>query len=257
MSGFPGRSRPRIALLIDADNAPSAKIGDILADLAQYGETSVRRAYGNWTKPELKGWAGVLHQRAIRPVQQYDYSKGKNASDMAMVVEAMALLYTERPDAFAIVSSDADFTPLVMHLREKGLDVYGYGQKKAPEPFQSACSRFTDLNQIGDEDDEVAPVATEPGQAPPPTERRTRLSAKDLKGDSALVALLRKAVNSAADESGWATVNSVGNRISNQSSQDPRNYGYASWSKLLKASDLFEIRDEGTSHIAVRDPREL
>lgn len=200
----------------------------------------------------------MLHERAIRPVQQYDYSKGKNASDMAMVVEAMALLYTERPDAFAIVSSDADFTPLVMHLREKGLDVYGYGQKKAPEPFQSACSRFTDLNQIGDEDDDEddadAPAAA-PGQAPR-KERRTRLTTKELKGESALVALLRKAVASAADDSGWATVNSVGNRISNQSSQDPRNYGYASWSKLLKASDLFEVKDEGTSHISVRDPRE-
>lgn len=251
-----GRTRPRIALLIDADNAPAAKIGDVLADLAQYGETSVRRAYGNWTKPELKGWAQVLHERAIRPVQQYDYSKGKNASDMAMVVEAMALLYTERPDAFAVVSSDADFTPLVMHLREKGLDVYGYGQKKAPQPFQSACSRFTDLNQIGDEDEE-APVAVTPGsEQAAPAERRTRLTTKELKGDSALVTLLRKAVDSAADESGWATVNSVGNRISNQSSQDPRNYGYASWSKLLKASELFEIKDEGTSHVSVRDPRE-
>ncbi|GGF39656.1 hypothetical protein GCM10011519_11640 [Marmoricola endophyticus] len=215
----------------------------------------MRRAYGNWTKPELKGWAGVLHERAIRPVQQYDYSKGKNASDMAMVVEAMALLYTERPDAFAIVSSDADFTPLVMHLREKGLDVYGYGQKKAPEPFQSACSRFTDLNQIGDEDDEPAPAAASAEQGQP-TERRTRLTTNELKGDSALVALLRKAVASAADESGWATVNSVGNRIANQSSQDPRNYGYASWSKLLKASELFEVKDEGTSHVSVRDPRE-
>src|SRR6478672_11008638 len=146
-SAAPG-PRPRIALLIDADNMPPGKIEEILDDLASFGETSIRRAYGNWTQTRLKGWADKLHAQAIRPMQQYDYSKGKNASDMAMVVDAMALLYTEHPDAFAIASSDADFTPLVMHLREKGLLVYGYGQAKTPEPFQSACSRFTDVDQL-------------------------------------------------------------------------------------------------------------
>ena len=115
--------RARIALLIDADNSSAKKIDLILNELSAYGETSIRRAYGNWTKPGLKPWADVLHSQAIRPVQQYDYSRGKNASDMAMVVDAMALLYNDHPDAFGIVSSDADFTPLVMHLREWGAAV--------------------------------------------------------------------------------------------------------------------------------------
>ena len=109
--------KPRVALLIDADNSPASKIDLILNELSTFGETSIRRAYGNWKKQELKGWEDQLHEHAIRPMQQYDYSKGKNASDMAMVIDAMALLYTDRPDAFGIVSSDADFTPLVMHLR--------------------------------------------------------------------------------------------------------------------------------------------
>ena len=133
---------PRIALLIDADNSPSAKIGLILNELSTYGETSIRRAYGNWKKQELRGWEELLQEHAIRPMQQFDYSKGKNASDMAMVIDALDLLYSDRPEAFGIVSSDADFTPLVMYLRAKGAAVYGFGGQKTPEPFVNACSRF-------------------------------------------------------------------------------------------------------------------
>ena len=155
--------RPRIALLIDADNSSATKIDLILNELSAYGETSIRRAYGNWTKAGLRPWADVLHPRAIRPVQQYDYSRGKNASDMAMVVDAMALLYNDHPDAFGIVSSDADFTPLVMHLREKGAAVYGFGERKTPEPFRSACTKFLFLDQLAEPDevrlDESAPSA--------------------------------------------------------------------------------------------------
>jgi uncharacterized protein (TIGR00288 family) len=155
--------RPRIALLIDADNSSATKIDLILNELSAYGETSIRRAYGNWTKAGLRPWADVLHPRAIRPVQQYDYSRGKNASDMAMVVDAMALLYNDHPDAFGIVSSDADFTPLVMHLREKGAAVYGFGERKTPEPFRSACTKFLFLDQLAEPDevrlDESTPSA--------------------------------------------------------------------------------------------------
>ncbi len=155
--------KPRVALLIDADNSPASKIDLILNELSTFGETSIRRAYGNWKKQELKGWEDQLHEHAIRPMQQYDYSKGKNASDMAMVIDAMALLYTDRPDAFGIVSSDADFTPLVMHLREKGAAVYGFGARKTPEPFVNACSRFLFLDKLA----AAAPTATAP-----PTNRR-------------------------------------------------------------------------------------
>ena len=141
MSGGPSVDF-RIALLIDADNAPAIKIQAILDELSKHGVINVRRAYGNWKKPELKAWEERLHEFAIRPMQQFDYSKGKNASDMAMVIDAMELLYTDKPHAFGLVSSDADFTPLVMHLKSKGAVVIGFGQKKAPEPFQRACSTF-------------------------------------------------------------------------------------------------------------------
>ena len=124
----------RIALLIDADNSPAGKIDLILTELASFGVANVRRAYGNWKKDALKGWEKLLHEHAIRPMQQFDYSKGKNATDMVMVIEAMDLLYTDRPEAFGIVSSDADFTPLVMHLKAKGAQVFGFGAKKTPLP---------------------------------------------------------------------------------------------------------------------------
>lgn len=239
--------RPRIALLIDADNAPASKIDDILNELSGYGETSIRRAYGNWTKAELKGWAEVLHDKAIRPIQLYDYSRRKNASDIALVIDAMELLYTDEPDAFGIVSSDADFTPLVMHLREKGAAVYGFGAQKTPAPFVSACSRFLFLDQLGEDADEV-----DEDEAP---QRHLRVPTAKLKQDASLVRLLRNAVTASADEDGWALVGTVGQHISNQSSFDPRNYGYASLSKLLAASQLFEFRDEGTGAVAVRDTR--
>lgn len=282
--------KPRIALLIDADNSSAKKIDLILNELSGYGETSIRRAYGNWTKPGLKQWADVLHEQAIRPVQQYDYSRGKNASDMAMVVDAMALLYNDHPDAFGIVSSDADFTPLVMHLREKGAAVYGFGDDKTPQPFQSACSRFLVLDQLSapedDRADEPSSSSTVPaaeastneavgagaatGKAtqkqatkksaakatPPKTERApARKTTAGLRQDAALVRLLRNAVQRAADDDGWASVGAVGNSISNQSSFDSRNYGYASLSKLLKATELFDVRTQGNA-MSVRDKRQ-
>ncbi len=243
--------KPRVALLIDADNSPAKKIDLILNELSTFGETSIRRAYGNWKKAELKGWEEVLHEHAIRPMQQFDYSKGKNASDMAMVIDALALLYNDRPDAFGIVSSDADFTPLVMHLREKGAAVYGFGGQKTPEPFVNACSRFLFLDKLGaaaaagagDEADDEAPAVP------------LRVPATQLKRDAKLVTLLRNAVQAAADDEGWARVGAVGQQIANQASFDPRNYGYATLSKLLKASQLFEWANEGKSDVAVRDKR--
>ena len=243
--------KPRVALLIDADNSPASKIDLILNELSTFGETSIRRAYGNWKKPELKGWEDLLHEHAIRPMQQYDYSKGKNASDMAMVIDAMALLYTDRPDAFGIVSSDADFTPLVMHLREKGAAVYGFGAQKTPEPFVNACSRFLFLNQLGG----AATNGETTDEAPAAPSAPLRVPAAKLSGDAKLVALLRNAVEAAKDEGGWARVGAVGQQIGNQASFDSRNYGYATLTKLLAATQLFELAHEGTSQVAVRDKR--
>jgi uncharacterized protein (TIGR00288 family) len=247
--------KPRVALLIDADNSPASKIDLILNELSTFGETNIRRAYGNWKKSELKGWEEALHEHAIRPMQQFDYSKGKNASDMAMVIDALELLYTDRPDAFGIVSSDADFTPLVMHLRAKGAAVYGFGAQKTPEPFVNACSRFLYL-------DKLRPIASADAPAGSREEAEAvaaaplRATPAQLKQDAKLVMLLRNAVQAAADDEGWARVGAVGTQIANQASFDHRNYGYATLTKLLVASQLFDIVDEGKSSVMVRDKRQ-
>ena len=243
----------RIALLIDADNARARRIDVILGELSSFGETSIRRAYGNWTKSGLKGWQDVLHENAIRPIQQFDPSKGKNASDMALAVDAVEILHTQRPDAFAIVSSDADFTPLVMHLREHGVAVYGFGDAKTPAPFQSACTRFLVLDRLAEESDRTA--SDDDGGEDSGGGAPLRVPPEQLRQDAKLVSLLRGAVDRAADEDGWARVGTVGNHISNQSSFDPRNYGYAKLSKLLEACGLFEVRDSGETTVAVRDKR--
>jgi len=242
------RAEAHIALLIDADNSPAAKIDVILTELSTFGVTNVRRAYGNWKKNELKGWEEKLHEHAIRPMQQFDYTKGKNASDMALVIDALELLYTDHPDAFGIVSSDADFTPLVMHLRAKGAAVYGFGAQKTPEPFVNACSRFLYLDKLGAE---AAAETGDAAQAAP-----LRMPTAQLKQDARLVGLLRNAVQAAADETGWARVGSVGQQIGNQASFDSRNYGYATLTKLLAATQLFELAHEGTSQVSVRDKRQ-
>ena len=267
----------RIALLIDADNSPAAKIDVILAELAKAGVSNIRRAYGNWKKDALKGWEAVLHEYAIRPVQQFDYSKGKNATDMVMVIEAMDLLYTDRPEAFGIVLSDADFTPLVMHLKAKGALVFGFGAKKTPLPFVNACSRFLYLENLGQAEASAEPRAAKTarpkakaaaaktkdgkdsaaaaasgdgnGEAAP-----TRMDTAALKQDARLVSLLRNAVESAAGEDGWSALGRVGQQIGNQASFDARNYGYRKLSDLIEATQLFDI-DKRDKHLYLRDKR--
>ena len=262
----------RIALLIDADNAPAEKIDEILTELSTLGEINVRRADGNWTKAGLVGWQNRLLEFAILPMQQFDYSKHKNATDMAMTVDAMELLYNDKPDAFGIVSSDADFTPLVMHLRSKGAAVYGFGAQQTPKPFVNACSRFLYLESLMSDDEVIA--ATEAAAAAPQAEKasttttaaaapahpapateRLRVSGSRLRQDTRLMTLLRNAVQASQDESGWARVGAVGQQIGNKTSFDSRNYGYATLTKLLNATQAFELRDEGTSRVSVRDKR--
>ena len=256
----------RIALLIDADNSPASKIDVILAELAKVGVTNIRRAYGNWKKDGLKGWEAVLHEYAIRPVQQFDYSKGKNATDMGMVIEAMDLLYTDQPEAFGIVSSDSDFTPLVMHLKAKGAQVFGFGAKKTPLPFVNACSRFLYLENLGQPVAAEEPRATKTAKSKPAAKGSgsnsssngetapTRLDTAALKQDARLVALLRNAVESAAGEDGWSALGRVGQQIGNQASFDPRNYGYRKLIDLIEATQLFEVEKRET-HLYLRDRR--
>jgi uncharacterized LabA/DUF88 family protein len=232
----------RIALLIDADNAPAAKIDVILAEVARHGAANVRRAYGDWKSPHLKPWEATLHEYAIRPIQQFAYSKGKNASDMAMVIDAMDLLYAGTLDAFAIVSSDADFTPLVMRILTEGLKVYGFGQRKTPEPFVNACSQFTFVEGLGQEPDTPDQSSLKP------------VPSNKLRGDARLVLMLRNAVDAAAGDDGWAHLGPVGSQIGNQASFDPRNYGYRKLSDLIDAIDLFDVKRQDKV-VLVRDKR--
>ena len=224
----------RIALLIDADNAPASKIEVILAEVARHGVANVRRAYGNWKSPHLAGWEKCLHTWAIRPIQQFAYTTGKNASDMAMVIDAMDLLYARNLDGFAIVSSDADFTPLVMRLRNDGLAVYGFGQEKTPQPFVRACSTFLYLEKLGQPEEDA-----DNGDARPAP------SADQLQDDAELVRLLRGAIDATQGEDGWSRLGAVGSHIGNQGSFDSRNYGYRKLSDLIEAVGLFEVRRQG------------
>ena len=270
-----GAPQPRIALLIDADNAPADKVDEILTELSTLGEISIRRIYGNWTKPHLSGWQSKLLDYALRPMQQFDYAKGKNATDMAMTVDAMELLYTEHPDAFGIVSSDADFTPLVMHLRGKGAQVYGFGAVQTPKAFVNACSRFLYLESLGgpeevpivEEDTKIAAPSAEPelvsevkqpekpeikAQEAPKNVVVGRTLTAQLRQDTRLMNLLRSAVQALQDDAGWVPVSALRTQIGNKASFDPRNYGYATLTKLLVAVEDFDFKNEGTSLVAVR-----
>lgn len=233
MTQTPTASTESIALLIDADNAPAARIDFIISELATYGVVNIRRAYGNWTKAELSGWAKVLHDFAIQPVQQFDLVKGKNAADMALVIDAMDILYTKSVGTFCLVSSDCDFTPLVLRLRADGKPVIGFGGKNTAAPFVASCTRFLYL------DDEKKPGAGE-GEKP---------AVNTLKGDTRLMNQLRNAVKAVEGEDGWASLGVVGSHLQNQGSFDPRNYGFAKLSGLFAAIDLFEVRKTKTANV--------
>ena len=221
----------RIALLIDADNAPASKIEAIISEIAKYGVANIRKAYGNWKNPALKSWEDKLHEFAILPVQQFDYTKGKNATDAALIIDAMDILYTQKLDAFAIISSDSDFTPLVMRILTNGLKVYGFGEKKTPLPFVYACSTFLYLENL--EQDISSEILKD-------TES-VKKTTKELKQDTKLVSLLRRAADNTQEDDGWSSLAVIGGNISNQTSFDPRNYGYSKLSTLFEAVDLFDI----------------
>lgn len=249
----------RIALLIDADNSPAGKIDEILDELAKEGVINIRRAYGDWKSPHLKAWETVLHEYAIQPMQQFAYTKGKNATDSAMIIDAMDLLYTKQLDGFCIVSSDSDFTPLVMRIRANGLKVFGFGEKKTPSPFVNACSRFLYLENLGMQAEpgvKLTAVVADNGNAPAlaPKTVAAKLSAKELKSDTRLVSLLRKAIEASADDEGWANLSGVGSHISKQASFDSRNYGYAKLKDLYLGIGLFDMQTKNKV-VYVRDKK--
>ena len=222
----------RLAVLIDADNAQPSIVEGLLSEIAKYGTANVKRIYGDWTLPGLKGWKEILLQHSIQPIQQFGYTSGKNATDSALIIDAMDLLYTGKFDGFCIVSSDSDFTKLASRIRETGLIVYGFGEKKTPKAFVSACDKFifTEVLRYKDSSDE----------------RIVRKTKSQLTRDTKLVNLLRNAVEASSDDSGWAHLASVGSNIAKQAPEfDPRNYGYKKLGELVSASKLFEI-DEKT-----------
>ena len=239
----------RIALLIDCDNVSHAAIGGVLDELAKYGTVNIRHAHGNWSSPHLAGWVEKVHPYAIRPLQQFAFTKGKNATDSAMIIDAMDLLYSKNVDAFALMTSDSDFTPLVLRLLESGLPVYGFGEKKTPKPFVDACSQFIYRENLISDDPDKA-VEGEP----PKSTKRTR---NELRSDTILVRLLRTAAEQTADDAGWSHLSQVGEFIRNNSSFSAVNYGYRALGDLIRTSELFEIemRHGGTAIFIKRIPK--
>jgi uncharacterized LabA/DUF88 family protein len=233
----------RLAVLIDADNAQPSITEGLLAEVAKYGTAHVKRAYGDWTGPNLRGWKDHLLAQSIHPIQQFAYTRGKNATDSAMVIDAMDLLYSGRFDGFCIVSSDSDFTRLAQRIRESGLTVYGFGERKTPKSFVAACDKFIYIENLQfAEDDDGDDADAAPGAAGAKPARPAPAKATQLKGDAALVGMLRKAVEAASDDDGWAPLSAVGNIITNQRPDfDSRSYGYGKLSDLITATTLFEI----------------
>ncbi|MEE4314947.1 MAG: NYN domain-containing protein [Desulfofustis sp.] len=223
----------KIALLIDCDNVSHRSVEGVIDELSKYGKVNIRNAYGNWKSENMKGWEEKLHPHAIKPIQQFAYTTGKNATDAAMIIDAMDLLYTQKLDAFALMTSDSDFTPLVMRILANGITVYGFGEKKTPVAFVRACSQFIYTENLEPVEDE---------EEKPQEKGGTKKSRSELKQDATLVKLLRTAVEQAADEDGWSHLGRIGQYISNKTSFSPVNYGYKKLGDLIRAIDLFEIR---------------
>ncbi len=223
-----------IALLIDADNASHNGIDPVLTVLAELGQVNIRRAYGNWAKPALANWNRITHRFGISPHQQFDLTKGKNATDMAMTIDAMDLLYAGKVDGFGIMSSDSDFTPLVTRLRQDGLIVYGFGSEKAPEAFKTACTRYIEVDQL---------IRTASADVAKPPSNTVERDVIDLLGDA------WKAAN--RDEEGFAKLQEVGQIAGNRSSFDVRNYGFKRLSELFRTIDNFDLkrRDDGQLYV--------
>lgn len=223
----------KLAVLIDADNAQPSLLRALLAEIAKYGTAHVKRAYGDWTDTHLKGWKEQLLTQSVQPIQQFGYTRGKNSTDSALIIDAMDLLYSSRFDGFCIVSSDSDFTRLAGRIRESGLLVYGFGERKTPEPFVSACDKFVYTEILDGKHDETETEV-----------RKKQRPAKELRGDARLMNLLRGAIEAASDDTGWAPLGAVGSIINKQSPDfDSRNYGYAKLSGLLKGIGLFDSEE--------------
>lgn len=228
------RNDTKLALLIDGDNIPSKYIKEMMLEIAKYGAPTVKRIFGDWTKPQLSKWKPLLLEHAIQPVQQYSYTTGKNATDSAMIIDAMDILYSEKVDGFCLVSSDSDFTRLATRLREAGMIVYGIGEKKTPDPFIAACDKFIYLEiLVKDEKDEQGKTVKT---------NVDKITAK-------VIQLLKKSVSDAADEDGWAFMGDVGSiLLKKQPNFDARNFGFEKLTPLFHSIADFEIEQRDQSN---------
>lgn len=227
---MPPSDDARLAILIDADNANASHIDNLLVEVAKYGHAGVRRAYGDWTSTRLGSWKSVLLEHSIQPIQQFAYTTGKNATDSAMIIDAMDLMYSGRLDGFCIVSSDSDFTRLAARIREQGLTVYGFGERKTPKPFVAACDTFVYVENLG---------ATPKGSTGPEPQR--------LAQDAGLDRLLAEAFEGAADDDGWARLSDVGSNLSRLASDfDARTWGFTKLRDLLQAHPRYQVKSRAS-----------
>ncbi|MNP00931.1 NYN domain protein [compost metagenome] len=241
-------AQKHLAVLIDADNAPAAIVEGLFEEIAKYGVASVKRIYGDWTGPHLGGWKKVLLDHSIQPIQQFAYTKGKNATDSSLIIDAMDLLYTRRFDGFCLVSSDSDFTRLASRLREEGLTVYGFGEEKTPKPFVAACDKFIYIELLREE--VVAPTNGESSTASSAAPDSAKPAvAEPSKKPKAPVGFIAKIMDDIADEDGWAHLGALGANITKlRPDFDPRTHGYKKLSDLIKGyPQAFELQARGTS----------
>ena len=270
----------RLAVLIDADNAPRTALADIMAEVAVYGTPTMKRIYGDWTAPNMGSWKPLLLQHAITPIQQYGYTTGKNSTDSAMIIDAMDILYSGRVDGFVLVSSDSDFTRLAIRLREAGMKVYGMGEKKTPQPFIVACDRFIYIEVIraarasaeekpaalekaaAQEQDAAGPQGPAPQEESAPAKPAKKSHKKkqpapepepeytdDHGVPAEIVQVIAESLDMVADEDGFAFLGTLGHLIQKKRPDfDSRNYGYSKLSQMMRAMDRFEVEDRQSEH---------
>ncbi len=228
----------RLALLIDGDNTTPTIIEALLAEIAKYGSATVKRAYGDWTTSNLRGWKEAINAHAIQPMQQFAYTTGKNATDSAMIIDAMDLLYTGNLDGFCLVTSDSDFTKLASRLRESGKTVYGFGEPRTPHSLVAACDKFVYLDVLRRPEKPKEPSRGDASASAP-----TRKTSSELRGDAKLVRWLREGIDADSDDDGWANLGGVGTHVAKQAPEfDSRNWGYPKLVDLVTAIELFEVK---------------
>lgn len=241
----------RLAVLIDADNIPYHNVKGMMEEIARYGTPTFKRIYGDWTKPNLGGWKRVLLENSITPIQQYGYTTGKNATDSAMIIDAMDILYSGKVDGFCLVSSDSDFTRLATRLREAGMKVFGIGEKKTPTAFISACDKFIYLEILNPEPEEETATADKTEKKPVTKRRPHRWGGSKVPRN--VQKLIKSSIDDVADDTGWAFLGDVGNLImKKQPDFDPRNFGFMKLTPLIKAMDGIEIDERETSNKHVK-----